>query len=67
MLAAPAYQNAEGVKIEGIMDANGAIQPARTYTVITAQARAWNPRFYFLPIKKDEMNRNSKLVQNPLY
>lgn len=67
MIADVAYQNAQGVRVDGTMDGNGAIQPARTYSIITAQARAWNPRFYFLPIKKDEMNRNSKLVQNPLY
>lgn len=67
MIADVAYQNAQGVRVDGTMDGNGAIQPARTYSMITAQARAWNPRFYFLPIKKDEMNRNSKLVQNPLY
>ena len=67
MIADVAYQNAQGVRVDGTMDGNGAIQPARTYSIITAQARAWNPRFYFLPIKKDEMNRNIKLVQNPLY
>ncbi|WP_276361604.1 RagB/SusD family nutrient uptake outer membrane protein [Daejeonella sp. H1SJ63] len=67
MIADVAYQNAQGVRVDGLMDGNGAIQPVRTYSNITAQARAWNPRFYFLPIKKDEMNRNSKLVQNPLY
>lgn len=67
MIADVAYQNAQGVRVDGTIDGNGAIQPERTYSIITAQARAWNPRFYFLPIKKDEMNRNSKLVQNPLY
>jgi len=38
-----------------------------TYTIVDVQQRAWNPRFYFLPIALDEMNRNNKLVQNPLY
>ena len=39
-----------------------------TYKVIpTVIRRAWNPSFYFLPIKLDEMNKNKKLVQNPLY
>ena len=32
-----------------------------------AGARAWNPKFYFLPIAFDEMNKNQKLIQNPLY
>ncbi|MGN6246893.1 MAG: RagB/SusD family nutrient uptake outer membrane protein [Ginsengibacter sp.] len=38
-----------------------------TYTRVDVQGREWNPRFYFLPIALDEMNRNDKLVQNPLY
>lgn len=38
-----------------------------TYNIVDVQQRSWNPRFYFLPIQLDEMNRNSKLVQNPLY
>ncbi|WP_423148156.1 RagB/SusD family nutrient uptake outer membrane protein [Rubrolithibacter danxiaensis] len=67
MIGAEGYADATGVRVDGTMDANGNIQPARTYSVITAQDREWNPRFYFFPIKLDEMNRNSKLVQNPLY
>ena len=38
-----------------------------TFSIVDVQQRAWNPRFYFLPIALDEMNRNDKLVQNPLY
>ena len=38
-----------------------------TYTIVDVQQRVWNPRFYFLPIALDELNRNNKLVQNPLY
>lgn len=29
--------------------------------------RSWNDKLYFPPIKIDEMNKNSKLVQNPGY
>ena len=29
--------------------------------------RAWADKMYFLPIHRDEMNRNTKLVQNPGY
>jgi len=29
--------------------------------------RAWADKMYFLPISRDEMNRNNKLVQNPGY
>jgi hypothetical protein len=38
-----------------------------TYTRNKIQDRAWNDKMYFLPILQDEMNRNSELVQNPLY
>ena len=67
LIAPSAYVNAQGVRIDGTIDASGKIMPEKTFTNINAQSRAWNPRFYFLPIKLDEMNRNSKLVQNPLY
>jgi starch-binding outer membrane protein, SusD/RagB family len=29
--------------------------------------RAWNDKMYWLPIHRDEMNRNTELVQNPGY
>ncbi len=29
--------------------------------------RTWNDKIYFLPISRDEINRNSKLIQNPGY
>ncbi|MHA6246361.1 RagB/SusD family nutrient uptake outer membrane protein [Pontibacter sp. CAU 1760] len=29
--------------------------------------RAWNDKMFYLPIHRDEMNRNDKLVQNPGY
>jgi starch-binding outer membrane protein, SusD/RagB family len=67
LIAPQAYQDALGVSIRYQADANGNPIAAPTYSVITAQSRAWNQRFYFFPIKLDEMNRNSKLIQNPLY
>jgi hypothetical protein len=68
MIAPNTHQHAAGVRIVHKVDASGTnIIGAPTYTLIKAQDRAWNPRFYFLPIKLDEMNRNSNLKQNPLY
>lgn len=67
LIAPEAYANASGVRIDGTMNASGTVMPNRTYSLINAQTRDWNARFYFLPIKLDEMNRNSKLIQNPLY
>ena len=37
------------------------------YEFIHVQERDWKDRFYFLPIKLDEMSRNELLIQNPLY
>lgn len=38
-----------------------------TYTVIplNQEARKWVDKNYYLPIHRDEMNRNDKLIQNP--
>ncbi|MFN8355551.1 MAG: RagB/SusD family nutrient uptake outer membrane protein [Spirosomataceae bacterium] len=41
-----------------------------TYTVVDNtenETRKWNDKMYFRPISRDEINRNSKLVQNPGY
>jgi hypothetical protein len=66
MIAPQVYTNATGVEIRDKMVGN---KPAGTPTfkVVKVQDRAWNNRGYLLPIKMDELNRNSKLVQNPLY
>jgi hypothetical protein len=37
------------------------------YNIIHVQERDWKDRFYFFPIRLDEMNRNQALIQNPLY
>jgi starch-binding outer membrane protein, SusD/RagB family len=66
MIAPQAYVNATGVNVSGNINANGTITD-RSYSVIKIQDREWNPRFFFLPIDMDEMNRNNKLIQNPLY
>ncbi|GAA4444407.1 RagB/SusD family nutrient uptake outer membrane protein [Pontibacter saemangeumensis] len=66
MIAEEAYEDATGVSVTGTMAADGSISN-RTYAPIVIQDREWNPRFYFLPIELDEMNRNTKLIQNPLY
>lgn len=42
-------------------------QDKPTYEIIHVQERDWKDRFYFFPIKLDEMNRNNLLIQNPLY
>ena len=37
------------------------------YAVDTVQTRAWNDKMYFMPIRFDELNRNTLLKQNPGY
>jgi hypothetical protein len=37
------------------------------YSLNKIQDRAWHDKMYFLPIALEEFNRNSELVQNPLY
>ena len=66
MIADKAYTNAKGIEPRYKL-VNGTTSLSPTYIITDAQQRAWNPRFYFLPIQLDEINRNSKLVQNPLY
>ncbi len=64
-IAPDAYEDALGVDIryELLPDRTTAENP--TFNVIVAQQRAWLDRSYFLPIKIDEINRNSMLIQNP--
>ncbi len=66
MIAPEAYEDAAGVSIRHKVDGSGNIL-STTYTTINVQDRAWKPSFYLFPVKLDELNRNSKLVQNPLY
>jgi starch-binding outer membrane protein, SusD/RagB family len=66
MIAADAYEDAEGVSIRHKLDASGNVIQS-TYTPVVVQEREWKPSFYLFPIKLDEMNRNDQLIQNPLY
>ncbi len=80
MIPDKAYVDARTVEIVHQADANGNPTGPVSYnptgfpsvrnpgtTVGIAQQRVWLPQFYFLPIKQDEINRNSVLIQNPLY
>ncbi len=37
------------------------------YQTYSIQNRAWNDKMYFMPIHRDELNRNALLKQNPGY
>ncbi|MDR1601832.1 MAG: RagB/SusD family nutrient uptake outer membrane protein [Tannerella sp.] len=62
MIAPQVIVDAYGLKIQYRL---GQTRPE--YNIIHVQERDWKDRFYFFPIKLDEMNRNSALIQNPLY
>jgi len=66
MIAPEAYEDAAGISIRHKVDGSGNVL-STTYTTINVQDREWKPSFYLFPVKLDELNRNSKLVQNPLY
>lgn len=68
MIAPQAYTNAQGIDIIYKLNPDKTTSTIPTYKVIpSVTARAWLDRFYFLPIRLDEMNKNKELVQNPLY
>lgn len=73
-------RKANGINITGVAKAGASIpNPYRfdpnafsyTYKVFEIdpgkENRAWLDKMYYLPIHRDEMNRNNKLVQNPGY
>jgi starch-binding outer membrane protein, SusD/RagB family len=54
-------RNARGIVIQDPL--SGPVE----YELSKIQDRNWKNKMYFLPIIKDEINRNKNLVQNPLY
>jgi hypothetical protein len=73
-------RKANGINVTGVAKAGASIpNPYRfdpnafsyTYKVFEIdpgkENRAWLDKMYYLPIHRDEMNRNNKLVQNPGY
>lgn len=66
MTAPSTYNDVQGIYIVHKIGPDNS--RTSSYTVLpSVQTREWKDRFYFLPIRLDEMNRNSKLIQNPLY
>ena len=67
LVADQSYTNALGIDILFKLNPDHITYAPPVYTVKSIQDRAWNPRFYLFPIALDEINRNGKLFQNPLY
>jgi starch-binding outer membrane protein, SusD/RagB family len=62
LIGADVYKNTRGIVIDQF--ANGSVVYS---TREVGQVRGWNIRTNLLPIGQDEMNRNTLLIQNPLY
>ena len=68
MIASGAYANAEGVSIKyNLLPGGKYAPPVYEKNPITFEDRVFKNNWYLLPISITEMNRNSKLIQNPLY
>lgn len=67
LIADKSYTNAMGIDILQKLNPDHITYGTPVYTVKSVQDRAWNQRFYLFPIALDEVNRNTQLVQNPLY
>jgi starch-binding outer membrane protein, SusD/RagB family len=70
-MIAPQVLNREALGIniflEGDSRTNRATWRNYRYETHSIQPRAWNDKMYFMPIHRDELNRNSMLTQNPTY
>ena len=53
------------VRYELLPDRTTAVTPTITHEVF--QTRSWQDKAYFMPITRDETNKNDLLVQNPGY
>ncbi|TAH06431.1 MAG: RagB/SusD family nutrient uptake outer membrane protein [Sphingobacteriia bacterium] len=62
-----AYKQFSGVDILYKMNPDRTTAAIPTIKPIVVQKSAWLNRAYFFPITRDEMNKNSLLVQNPEY
>lgn len=68
MIASSAYTNAEGILIKhDLLPGGQYASPIYSKNTTTWENRRFKNNFYLLPITISEMNRNPKLIQNPLY
>lgn len=56
MIAPDAYKDVYGVSYDG-----------STYDQVVFESHNWNPSHYFIPIKYEELLKNTALIQNPGY
>jgi hypothetical protein len=62
-------ENAKGIsiRVKGTNPFDRSTYYDYNYSVIDVEPRSWNDKMYFIPIPRDEINRNTLLVQNPGY
>jgi len=62
-------KNADGINIflEGASRTDRTTWKNYRYETRKIQDRAWSDKMYFMPIHRDELNRNSRLTENPGY
>jgi len=62
-----AYHNMHGVTITYKLNADHTTATIPTIEPVQIMTGSWNDKAYFFPISRDEVNKNSKLLQNPGY
>jgi hypothetical protein len=77
LIAEPSYVQTHGVSVRYVTagpvdsyrkpDGSTWGDPIFAEKEVPGDARAFNKKIYFFPIMRDEMNKNTKLIQNPGY
>jgi hypothetical protein len=67
VIGSEAYTNATKVTVVYQLNPDHTTATIPTITPQLLEKRSWNDKAYFFPIYRDEMNKNSKLIQNPGY
>ncbi|MEO5889583.1 MAG: RagB/SusD family nutrient uptake outer membrane protein [Ferruginibacter sp.] len=67
MIGSEAYHPMHGVDVTYKLNPDKTTATIPTVTPVQITDGKWDNKAYFLPISRDEINKNSKLVQNPGY
>ncbi|WP_262250040.1 RagB/SusD family nutrient uptake outer membrane protein [Parapedobacter soli] len=67
MIAEEAYKPMHGVDVVYKLNPDRTTATIPTITPVQITTGKWEDKGYFMPIARDEMNKNQKLVQNPGY
>ncbi|MFT3751315.1 MAG: RagB/SusD family nutrient uptake outer membrane protein [Agriterribacter sp.] len=67
MIGSEAYHPMHGVDIVYKLNPDKTTATIPTVTPVQITTGKWEDKAYFMPISRDEMNKNPKLVQNPGY